>query len=187
VWKFQPSWSGVDFIKQFTPYTWHLRPSFLSSFTLIWHLAFVPCAQFFCIVSQISGVLYGLRPAPNFYEMHPWFTSISKPTANFFILKIDIQSLLRKTFAKDWTWRLILYICISVQMPIQFLLIELAELCGFFKESNNSRRNIHRAQLTLLTEISEFFSKTFTQFCNIKYNILLLMLSQNIICGCVIF
>jgi hypothetical protein len=25
----------------------------------------------FCIVSQIFGALYSLRPAPNFYEIHP--------------------------------------------------------------------------------------------------------------------
>jgi hypothetical protein len=30
------------------------------------------------IVSQISGALYALRPAPNFYEIHPWSTELTQ-------------------------------------------------------------------------------------------------------------
>jgi hypothetical protein len=46
-----------------------LRPSFLNKLH-----------STFCIVSQIFGALYALRPAPNFYEIHPWpLTPLSNP------------------------------------------------------------------------------------------------------------
>jgi hypothetical protein len=53
----------VDFTSNFCPTIeiCALRPSFLHTFALIWHHAFVPCTQLIA--------LYALRRAPNFYEI----------------------------------------------------------------------------------------------------------------------
>jgi hypothetical protein len=66
---------GVDFIKQFTPYALNLRSVPICFEQIYSNLAsfICPLRSTFCIVSQISGTLYALRPVPNFYEIHPWF------------------------------------------------------------------------------------------------------------------
>jgi hypothetical protein len=65
--------SGVDFIKQFMPYGWNLRSAPILLKQIYSNLASCICTlrSTFCILSQIFGVLYALRPAPNFYEIHP--------------------------------------------------------------------------------------------------------------------
>jgi hypothetical protein len=64
----------VGFIKQFTPYAWNLRSAPILFQQIYSSLASCICAMrsTFCIVSLIFGALYALRPAPNFYEIHPW-------------------------------------------------------------------------------------------------------------------
>jgi hypothetical protein len=49
-------------------WNWHSESIFYSN------LASCICAlrPTYCIVSQIFSALYALRPAPNFYEIHPW-------------------------------------------------------------------------------------------------------------------
>ncbi len=59
-------WLGVDFIKQFMPYTWNLHSApilfeqiYSNLTSCIYNLR-----STFCIVSQIFGALYAIRPAP---------------------------------------------------------------------------------------------------------------------------
>jgi hypothetical protein len=56
---------GVDFIKQFTPYTWNLSSGriFFPSLTII----YLPLRPTYCIFSQI-WVLYALRHGPIFWN-----------------------------------------------------------------------------------------------------------------------
>jgi hypothetical protein len=64
---------GVDFIKQFTPYACNLRSAPILFEQIYSNLTSCIYAlrSTFCIVCQIFGALYALRPAPNFYEIHP--------------------------------------------------------------------------------------------------------------------
>jgi hypothetical protein len=64
---------GLDFIKQFTPYAWNLRSAPILFEQIYSNVASCIYAlrSTFCIGSQILGALYALRPAPNFYEIHP--------------------------------------------------------------------------------------------------------------------
>jgi hypothetical protein len=54
----------VDFINQFMPYSWNLRPSFLHKFSLIWHHAFAHCSQLFALSPRfwVRSTLCALHP-----------------------------------------------------------------------------------------------------------------------------
>jgi hypothetical protein len=64
---------GVDFIEQFTTYTWNLRSApilFEQNYSNLTS-CICPLRSFICIFSKIYGALYALRPAPIFFEVHP--------------------------------------------------------------------------------------------------------------------
>jgi hypothetical protein len=61
----------VDFINNFHPALniYALRSSFVHKFTLIWHNAFAPCAQFIAFFPDL-GALYAFYRGPNFNDIH---------------------------------------------------------------------------------------------------------------------